>query len=112
MGQRHVPPIASGHAMEVQRVVLERAKQRGLRVAFGEGRRTSDVTFAVVKGDRVDVLRHAIELFEGLDVDQEVVRSSQMVESFELVFALMLPRERRVQRGDGERRASELIDDD
>lgn len=112
MGERHVPPVATGFAAEVQRAVRERAKRRGLHVAFGEGRRASDVTLAVVKGDRVDVLRFATELFEDLGVDQEVVRSSQMAESFELVVALMQPRDRRMQRDGGERRASELIDDD
>jgi len=112
MSERHIPPIATGLAIEVQRAVRERAKRRDLHVAFGEGRRSSDVTLVVVKGDRGDVLRYAPELFEDLGVDQEVVRSSQMAESFELVVALMLPRERRHRLEGGERRASELIDED
>jgi hypothetical protein len=112
MSERHVPPVATGLAAEVQRAVRERAKLHGLHAAFGEGRRASDVTLVVVKGDRVDVLRHAPGLFEGLGVDQEVVRSSQMAESFELVVALMLPRERRRPRDGAERRASELVDEE
>ncbi len=112
MSERHVPPVATGLAAEVQRAVRERAKRQGLHVAFGEGRRSSDVTLVVVKGDRLDVLRHAPALFEGLGVDQEAVRSSQMAEAFELVVALMLPRERRRRREAEERRASELVDED
>ena len=112
MSERHVPPVATGLAAEVQRAVRERAKRHDLHVAFGEGRRSSDVTLVVVKGDRVDVLRYAPGLFEGLGVDQEAVRSSQMAESFELVVALMLPRERRRRRQAEERRASELVDED
>lgn len=112
MSERHVPPIPTGLAAEVQRAVRERARRRNLHVAFGEGRRASDVTLVVVKGDRGDVLRYAPELFEGLGVAQEAVRSSQMAESFELVVALMLPRERRRRRAGDERRASELVDED
>lgn len=112
MSERHVPPIPTGFAAEVQRAVRERARRRDLHVAFGEGRRASDVTLVVVKGDRGDVLRYAPELFEGLGVDQEAVRSSQMAESFELVVALILPRERRRRLARGERRASEQVDED
>ena len=80
MTERHVPPRASGMVAEVQRVVRERAVKRKLHVAFGEGRRTSDVTLVVVKGERLEVLRQLPALFEGLDVDQEVVRSSQTLD--------------------------------
>lgn len=112
MTERHVPPRASGMVAEVQRVVRERAVKRKLHVAFGEGRRTSDVTLVVVKGERLEVLRQLPALFEGLDVDQEVVRSSQTLDGFELMVALMRPRARRSTRGTAARRASDFADDE
>jgi len=96
----------------VQQTVTERARRLGLRAGFGEGRRATDITLVVLKGDRAEVLRHAPDLFEGLGVDQEIVRASQTPEAFELMVALMRPRAQRERRRGEERRASELTDED
>jgi len=111
MGRRHVRRKPEGLAAKVRQAVTERARRLGLHAGFGEGRRATDVTLVVLKGDRADVLRHAPELFEGLGVDQEVVRASQTPEAFELMVALMLPRAQRESHAAEERRASELIDE-
>jgi len=107
---RHVPPTPSAYVARVQQAVRDRARRHALHVGFGEGRRATDVSLVVVKGDRLDVLRHLPELFDGLGLDQEVVRSSQTPEGFELMVALIRPKRER-QRVDHERRASELADD-
>lgn len=112
MSRRHVPPVPSLLTARVQREVTERARRLHLHVGFGVGRRATDVCLAVVKGERALVLRHAADLFEGLGVDQEVVRASQTPEAFELMVALMRPRAERQRRGAEERRASELGDVD
>jgi hypothetical protein len=104
------PPPSPAFVARVQRSVRERARRRGLHVGFGEGRRTSDVSLVVVKGERIDVLRHVPDIFAGLDLDQEVVRSCQTPEDFEIVVALMRPKRQR-GRVSYERRASELGDD-
>lgn len=109
MTQRHVPPALSAFAARVQQIVRERARQHGLHVGFGVGRRATDVTLVVVKGERLDVLRCLPDLFDDLDLDQEVVRSSQTPEGFELMLALMRPRRERATVED-ERRASHLVD--
>jgi hypothetical protein len=105
-----MPTTSPTYVARVQRSVRERARRHGLQVGFGEGRRATDVTLVVVKGERIEVLRHLPDLFEGLDLDQEVVRSSQTPEAFELVVALLRPKRER-SRVEHERRASELGDD-
>lgn len=95
----------------VRQRVRAAAARLGLGVSFGEGRRASDVSLVVVKGDRAQVLRSYTELFEGLDLDVELVRSASSAEAYEVVVALMVPREAR-ERVDGERRASELGDEE
>lgn len=112
MSRRPVRSVPEGLAARVRQVVTERARRLGLRAGFGEGRRATDVTLVVVKGDRADVMRHAPELFEGLGVDQEIVRASQTPDAFELMIALMQPRSQRQPRRGEERRASELTDED
>ena len=63
----------------------------------------------MVKGDRLEVLRALPKLFAGLGLDEEIVRSSQTPEGFEIVVALLRPRHQRTSVP-GERRASELGD--
>jgi hypothetical protein len=109
MSQRHVPPPPSAFAARVQQIVRDRARQHGLHVGFGVGRRATDVTLVVVKGERLDVLRYLPDLLDGLGLDQEVVRSSQTPEGFELMLALMRPRRERATVAD-ERRASHPVD--
>jgi hypothetical protein len=91
----------------LRRRVREDAARLGVRVAFGEGRRATDVTLVVVKGPRSVVLRSAATLVEPLGLDVEVVRTSSTPEGYEMVLALMVPRARR-RRSDHERRASEI----
>lgn len=93
----------------VQRTLRERATAMKLHVGFGEGRRVTDVTLVVIQGDRLAVLRAIPVLFEGLGLDEEIVRSAQTPEGFEIVIALLRPRAER-RRVPGERRASELGD--
>ena len=107
--RRHVPPHPTPAQARVQRTLRERARALGLHVGFGQGRRATDVTLVVVKGDRLSVLRALPTLFAELGLDEEIVRSSQTPEGFEIVVALLLPRGRR-QSVPGERRASELGD--
>ncbi len=106
---RHVPPHPTREQARVQRTLRERSKELGLHVGFGQGRRVTDVTLVVVKGDRLEVLRALPALFGGLGLDEEIVRSSQTPEGFEIVVALLQPRRQR-KSVPGERRASELGD--
>ena len=101
------PP--SAFVTRVQQQVRERARRNGLHVGFGVGRRATDVTMVVVKGERLDVLRYLPDLFDGLGLDQEVVRSSQTPEGFELMLVLMRPKRDRPTLPE-ERRASHLVD--
>jgi hypothetical protein len=63
----------------------------------------------VVKGERLDVLRCLPDLVDDLGLDQEVVRSSQTPDGFEIMIALMRPRRERPAIAD-ERRASHMVD--
>jgi hypothetical protein len=107
--QRHVFPVPTPEQARVQRTLRERAKAQGVHVAFGVGRRATDVTLAVVRGERLVVLGALAALFDGLGLDEEIVRSSETPEGFEIVIALLQPRALR-RRVPGERRASELGD--
>ena len=107
--RRHVEPHPTPEQARVQRTLRDRARAIGLHVGFGQGRRTTDVTLVVVKGDRMAVLRALPTLFAGLKLDEEIVRSSQTPEGFEIVVALLRPRHQRATVP-GERRASELGD--
>ncbi len=107
--RRHVPPHPTPEQARVQRTLRERARELGLHVGFGQGRRSTDITLAVIKGDRMAVLRSLPTRVAGLQLDEEIVRSSQTPEGFEIVVALLRPRGQR-QRVPGERRASELGD--
>jgi hypothetical protein len=99
----------SAYVARVQQQVRERARRHGLHVGFGVGRRATDVTLVVVKGERLDVLRYLPDLFDDLGLDQEVVRSSQTPDGFELMLALMRPKRDRPTLAD-ERRASHVVD--
>jgi hypothetical protein len=107
--RRHVPPHPTPEQARLQRTLRERARDLGLHVGFGQGRRATDVTLVVIKGDRLTVLRSLPTLFADLRLDEEIVRSSQTPDGFEIVVALLRPRHQR-QRVPGERRASELGD--
>jgi hypothetical protein len=109
MAPRPEPGTPSVYLARVQQLLRERAKRHGLHVGFGVGRRGTDVTLLVVKGERLDVLRYLPDLVDDLGLDQEVVRSSQTPDGFELMVALMRPKPERPTLAD-ERRASHLVD--
>jgi hypothetical protein len=102
------PPVSPQVAALRQRLRL-RAKELGVEVSFGEGRRATDVSLVVVRGERLDVLRATPQLSEDLGLDVSLVRSAASPDVFEVVLALMQPRELR-RRSDPERRASEGIE--
>jgi hypothetical protein len=104
-----IPP--SAYVARVQQAIRERARRHGLHVGFGVGRRATDVTMVVVKGERLDVLRYLPDLLDDLGLDQEVVRSSQTPDGFEIMLVLMRPKRDRPTLDD-ERRASHLVDPD
>jgi hypothetical protein len=103
------PSGLTPEAARARRTLREGAAALGVRVSFGEGRRTTDVTLVVVKGPRLRVMRSLPKLVEPLGLDVEVVRSATTVDGFEIVLALMVPKARRPKVA-GERRASELGD--
>ncbi len=109
MSDRHVTPRLTQAQAIVQRSIRERAAALRLKVGFGEGRRATDVTLVVIQGERLEVLRAIPALFDGLGLDEEIVRSSQTPDGFEIVIALLRPRSER-RTVPGERRASELGD--
>jgi hypothetical protein len=109
MSDRRVSPSLTQAQAIVQRTLRERAATLGLKVGFGQGRRATDVTLVVIQGSRLDVLRAIPVLFDGLGLDEEIVRSAQTPEGFEIVIALLRPRAER-RTVPGERRASELGD--
>lgn len=75
-------------ALEAQTAVLKAAVPSGVQVSFGEGRRRSDLTLALLKGERWSVLGVAPRLLEEQPFDVEIVRSAQLAGSYELMVAL------------------------
>lgn len=74
--------------LQTQTAVLRTAVPAGVRVSFGEGRRRSDLTLALLKGSRLAVLTVAPRMCEAMPVDLEIVRSSQVGERYELMVAI------------------------
>lgn len=74
--------------LEAQSAVLNVAVPSGVQVSFGEGRRRTDLTLALLKGERLSVLTVAPRLLESLPFDLEIVRSAQLGGSYELMVAL------------------------
>ncbi|TVR85167.1 MAG: hypothetical protein EA416_17400 [Trueperaceae bacterium] len=103
------PPVPVSVARLRQRL-RARAKELGVTVGFGDGRRATDVTLVVVSGPRMAVLRSMPLVFDGLGLDVCVVRSASTPEAYEVVVSLMRPKHERRQI-EGERRASEGVPD-
>ncbi len=99
------PPVPTALAKLRQRLRV-RASKLGVSVAFGDGRRQTDVTLVVVRGSRLAVLSATAKLFDGLRLDVEAVRSDATPEAYEAVFALMRPKHERPSLP-GDRRASQ-----
>lgn len=106
MQRRAADPPVTAEAAALRQTLRQRARDLGVEVSFGDGRRATDVSLVVVRGDRLTVLRATPVLTDGLGYDVALVRSANAGEVFEVVLALLLPRERR-QRVERERRASE-----
>jgi hypothetical protein len=68
--------------------VLRAAVPAGVRVSFGDGRRRTDLTLALLRGERLSVLSLAPRLGDELPADVEIVRSASVGRSFELMVAL------------------------
>lgn len=111
--------------LQAQAKVLQAAVPAGIQVSFGEGRRRSDLTLALLKGERLAVLALAPHLADELPVDIEIVRSAQVGASYELMVAiterleqqsLRLPERRAKLRrladaGHGDEETSRLLDE-
>lgn len=74
--------------LETRAAVLRAAVPAGVRVSFGDGRRRSDLTLALLRGERLSVLTLAPRLVDGLPADIEIVRSAQVGHSYELMMAV------------------------
>ncbi len=74
--------------LEARTAVLRAAVPAGVRVSFGDGRRRSDLTLALLRGERLSVLMLAPRLLEQLPADIEIVRSAHVGQSYELMMAL------------------------
>ena len=74
--------------LETRAAVLRAAVPAGIRVSFGEGRRRSDLTLALLRGERLSVLTLAPRLLEDLPADIEIVRSAEVGGNYELMMAL------------------------
>ncbi len=74
--------------LEARAAVLRVAVPAGVRVSFGDGRRRSDLTLALLRGERLSVLTLAPRLLEQVPADIEIVRSAHVGQSYELMMAL------------------------
>ncbi len=74
--------------LETRAAVLRAAVPAGVRVSFGDGRRRTDLTLALLRGERLSVLTLAPRLTEAVAADIEIVRSAQVGHSYELMMAL------------------------
>ncbi len=80
--------VHDDRVLQAQAAVLRTAVTSGVQVSFGEGRRRSDLTLALLKGDRLSVLAVAPRISDELPVDIEIVRSANVGPSYELMVAL------------------------
>lgn len=87
--------------MEIMRIVVP----TGVKVSFGEGRRSTDVAMVLLKGDRVSVLQLPTKIEDRLEQHIHIVRSSYVGRNFELLVAVMEPLDRQPLRNP-ERRAA------
>lgn len=75
-------------ALQARAAVLRAAVPAGVRVSFGDGRRRTDLTLALLRGERLSVLSLTPRLGDELPADVEIVRSARSGRSFELMVAL------------------------
>ena len=72
----------------VRSLILEAAAAAGVKAVFAEGRRSTDVTLVLLKGDRFDVLALAPNLVEEQQLDLKVMRSDEVDGVYELMLAV------------------------
>lgn len=72
----------------VHDTVLDAARAAGLKAVFAEGRRASDITLVLLKGERLKVLAFAPRLVEDFPLDLEVMRSAEVNGVYELMLAI------------------------
>jgi hypothetical protein len=73
---------------KVRDTILDAARGAGLKAVFAEGRRSSDVTLVLLKGQRLEVLAFAPRLVEAYPLDLEVMRSAEVNGVYELMLAV------------------------
>jgi len=83
-----MPGVPDERILETRAAVLRAAVPAGVRVSFGDGRRRSDLTLALLRGERLSVLTLAPRLQEAVPADIEIVRSAHVGHSYELMMAL------------------------
>ncbi len=83
-----MPSIPEDRVLAARAAVLRAAVPAGVRVSFGEGRRRTDLTLALLRGERLSVLSLAPRLLEDVQADIEIVRSARVGQSYELMMAL------------------------
>lgn len=72
----------------VRDTVLEAVREVGIKAVFAEGRRSSDITLVLLKGERLKVLAFAPRLVEAFTLDLEVMRSAEVNGVYELMLAI------------------------
>ncbi len=75
-------------SLQARAAVLRAAVPRGVRVSFADSRRRTDLTLALLRGERLSVLSLAPRLSDEVPADVEIVRSARVGRSFELMVAL------------------------
>lgn len=83
-----MPSIPEDRVLAARAAVLRAAVPAGVRVSFGEGRRRTDLTLALLRGERLSVLSLTPRLLEDVQADIEIVRSARVGQSYELMMAL------------------------
>jgi hypothetical protein len=74
--------------LQVRDTILEAVRSAGIKAVFAEGRRTSDISLVLLKGERLKVLAFAPRLVEDFTLDLEVMRSAEVNGVYELMLAV------------------------
>lgn len=81
-------PSSAERVLETQASILRATVPTGVRVSFAEGRRSSDLTLALLQGERLAVLKVAPSLCDDMPIDLEIVRCAQVGDKYELMVAV------------------------
>ena len=100
------PPEAFQRRVQQAQVdILRMVLPTGVKVSFGEGRRTADIAMVLLKGERAKVLSLPARLEDELELHVHVVRSTFAGSNFELLLVFTEPLEGQTFRSP-ERRAA------